>query len=329
MKNILPVVFCYSLLILGAGHSAQAEKIRSEISTGLDLKYVDNVISIIDSNGNSLEREPDFIYEPYLVFRLKIKDPVYSQKVAVTFSYDGYIDHSVLDYPSYALLFEQGMGENTFLTLKYSLIPYLIVGDEDPTNANTSNPIDSGLNYRLQNFTVSIDRDLNRQLNVYLYGREMLKDYNIPLAYRTAIANKFGGDVTYYVSRQTLLLLGISYEINESQKGTPVGSAIPYLDDTDYTSPGFSILGLRHLNSKNIFRLKYLFKLRNYATSDPSELLHFARNDRIHDILISNTFKFNSQWSWKSSYENFRRDSDHSYADYTENSLTIGIDYLF
>jgi hypothetical protein len=328
MRRTLTLILSVSFILSWMSTPVPAEGFRPDFTTGLELKYLDSAVSKIDSNGNLIETEPDFVLEPYLVLRLKKKDPLYSQKLALSLSYDRYLDHAELNYPSYDLFFEQGLGKRSYLTMKYSLIPYLVVGGEEvPLNGSGPNFIDSGLNYRLQTFFLGLDKDFSNRLNIYFYGKEILKDYNLPMEYRSAIANILGGDFAFHLDRLTRLQLGFSYEINESRKGVAAGAT--YIDDTDYVSPGFAFKILRHLNDRDTFRLNYLFKLRHFTTLDPNEGLHFARNDRIHEIRLSNSYQFRPQWGWVISYEHFRRDSDHPTATSIENSLSTGVDFLF
>jgi hypothetical protein len=328
MKKSLILLLSVSFILSWMSVPAPAEVFRPDFTAGLELKYLDSAISKIDSNGNLIETEPDFVFEPYLVIRLKKKDPLYSQKLSLSLSYDRYFDHAELNYPSYDLFFEQGLGEKSYLTIKYSLIPYLFVGGEEvPFNGNGPNFIDPGLNYKLQSFVLGLDKDLSHKLNIYFYGKEILKEYNLPLEYRSANANIMGGEFSLHLDRLTRLQLGLSYEINESKKGIAAGAT--YIDDTDYISPGFTFKIIRHLKARDTVRLKYLFRLRHYTTLDPNEVLHFARNDRVHEIWLSNTYQIRPQWGWELSYEHFRRDSDHPAATSVENSFTTGIDFFF
>jgi hypothetical protein len=333
MKKILSLLIFFLFPIFHLAGESRGAAFHSDLSAGLDLKYSDNVIFISNYTiSNNVvtsvvtTTDSDFIWEPYLTLRFMKKDPLYSQKVSFYLSYDAYSRYYQLNYPTYSVLFEQGIGEKSYLTFKYTLNPYLFVGEQEVFSGGP-NVIDTGQNLHLQTFTFSFDKDLPRGFNLYLFGRQALKDYNTPIDYRTAIANTIGGDLTFHLKKETTVLIGLSYEINESKKGFPT-VGVNQFDDTDYTSPGINFLGIHHLSSVDTARLKLVLKTRNYS-ADASDPLHGGRNDLIINLMISNTLKLTPKWSWKVAYELFKRDSNQSYALYTENSLTTGLEYFF
>ena len=137
------------------------------------------------------------------------------------------------------------------------------------------------------------------------------------------------------MGKKTTAIVGLSYEVSRSQKGLrtiaivgPPPTTQTFNDDTDYTSPGLSFSVTHHFSFKETLRFKVGFKTRRY-TADLTDRLHGERDDRTHNLLLTNSFKLTPHWTWKVGYELFKRDSNRSYANYTENSLTTGIDYLF
>ncbi|MHB8483172.1 MAG: hypothetical protein ACYDBV_10665 [Nitrospiria bacterium] len=302
-----------------------------ETRTGLNLNYSDNALYIFNAANNTLTTGSDLVFEPYLTLKLKKNDPIYSQKLTLYVSSDIYSKYSPLNFQTYSLLLEQGIGKNTFLNFKYTLIPSLVIREED-ISVTGQNGIDTNLNYSLQIFTMALDKDFNQDYNFYFYGKSVIRDYSASIAYRSAIDQTLGGDLTFRINKQTIALAGLFYEVNRSQKGfRSIGmppTALTFNDNTDYTSPGIALSVTRHVSPKDYFRIKYRYQTRQFS-ADSTDLLHGGREDQLQDFIVNNYFKIITQWTWKVGYELFKIDSNRSYANYTENILSAGIEYLF
>jgi hypothetical protein len=335
MKNgVFIFVMIWTQMVLFAGTSAADPPRKIEYQAGLDLRYSDNVIYTYDFNNLTTTTNGDFIYEPY--FTVKFRTPgltSYPARIVLSLSDDIYSKYSTINYQTYSLLLEQKMDPKTFFGLKYTFIPYLFAGEEDISTTGQSG-IDTSLSLRLNTLSAIFDRDFAENKNIYFYVKYTHKDYNTPIAYRTAIARTFGGDLTIKWNRATTTLAGLSYETNEAEKGMrtliyplPTGS-VTFNDDFSYTAPAITLLFIEHLSAQDTLRFKVTHKSRSFA-ADPSEPLHGGRNDQINDFLVANAYKITAQWTWKLSYALYKRDSNRSYANFTENTFLTGVDFSF
>lgn len=325
----LKLLFLFSLFqFFTLVDAAAAENPLLQYRAGLDLIYTDNAIYVFNTANNTSTTTGDFVFEPYLTFKMKRRDALFSQKLVVYVSSDIFSRYSPLNYQTYSVLFEQGIGNKAFLNLKYTLIPNLVLREEDISSGQGS--IDTGLNYRLQVFTLSLDKDFSQSYNLYIYEKYTLKNYSTPFVFRSAMGQTLGVDLTLRMDKQTTAIVGLAYEVSQSRKGfrTLVGSTVPFNDDTDYTSPGIAFSVTHHVSPEDYFRLKVGFRKKHY-TADPAEPLHGGRDDLANNLAGTNYFKLTPRWTWKIGYEYFRWDSNKSYANYTVNRLTTGIDYLF
>jgi hypothetical protein len=254
----------------------------------------------------------------------------YPARIVLSLSDDIYSKYSAIDYQTWSLLLEQKMDPKTFLGLKYILIPYLFAGEEDISTTGQSG-IDTSLSLRLNTLSATFDRDFSENKNIYLYVKYTHKDYNTPIAYRTAIARTFGGDLTIKWNRATTTLAGLSYETNEAEKGMRPFAASngTFYDDFSYTAPAITLVLIEHLSSRDTLRFKVTHKSRSFTANPSEEGLHGGRNDQINDFLVANAYKITAQWTWKLSYALYKRDSDRSYANFTENAFLTGVDFSF
>ncbi|MBI3605063.1 MAG: hypothetical protein HY202_03435 [Nitrospirae bacterium] len=335
MKRIFFIfVMLWIQTVLFAGTSAADPPRQIEYQAGLDLRYSDNVIYTYNISTQVITTSGDFIYEPY--FTVKFRTPgltSYPARIVLSLSDNIYSKYSPINYQTWSLLLEQKMDPKTFFGLKYTLIPYLFAGEEDILQSGQSG-IDTSLSLRLNILTAIFDRDFAENKNIYLYAKYANKDYNTPIVYRSAIVRTFGGDLTIKWNRATTAMAGLSYETNEAEKGMrtliyplPTGS-VTFNDDFSYTAPAITLLLIEHLSAQDTLRFKVTHKSRSF-TVDSSEPLHGGRNDQINDFLIANAYKITAQWTWKLSYALYKRDSNRSYANFTENAFLTGVDFSF
>ena len=325
----LKLLFLFSLFqFFTLVDAVAAENPLLQYRAGLDSIYTDNAIYVFNMANNTLTTTGDFVFEPYLTFIMKRRAALFSQKLIVYVSSDIFSRYSPLNYQTYSALFEQGIGNKAFLNLKYTLIPNLVLREEDISNTGQGS-IDTGLNYRLQVFTLSLDKDFSQNYNFYIYGKNTLKTYSTPFVFRSAMGQTLGVDLTLRMDKQTTAIMGLAYEVNQSRKGFRTLVGFPaFNDDTDYTSPGIAFSVTHHVSPEDYFRLKVGFRKRHY-TADLADPLHGGRDDQANNVAGTNYFKLTPGWTWKIGYEYFKWDSNKSYANYTVNSLTTGIDYLF
>lgn len=330
MKKELTII-TFSLLSILCSGALPAGSVRAgtwDIQPGLEMRYTDNAIFIYDLATQQTSHDSDLIFEPYVTGRIKLGDGETKTKVSVYLASDFYSTYPSLNNQTYSLLLEQGISAGTALSFRVHLNPYLFVGEEEINTAQNTPLIDTSQAYRLETYTVGLDKDLAEERHLYFFAKLGVRDFNPVMASRSGIYRTLGAELSFKPESKRTFLIGLSEETFDAEKGNPPLTAATYLDDAGYVSYGLTLVWVERLSEENRLRSRYQINRKGFTAIAP-EPLHEGRVDYFNDLSFTFTHKLNGMWAWKTGVELTDRLTNKDYAYYVEKVISTGIEGYF
>jgi hypothetical protein len=328
--TLLAIVY---VVYLSTGVEAAALTNRPfKLELGINEKYDDVAVYVIDQAAGTVSKKGDLITEPYLTLSYKTH-AAYPTKLILDFTATFYGKYSVQNFQTYKLIIQQKIASKTYVTGKYTFIPDIFFGSEIIDIRPGTNLVPTkDQSYRTHVVQVALDRDFAPRLNLAFSGKYAIRDAKPAFNYRDV--NLWGGtfDGTYRATPDTRFVLGTSYERDNAKGGlnlfrsTPTN---PVPDDATYDQ--FSFYGsLAYSVSQNwSIKGRYTYRERYYTTNLNGDTLHKGRRDHTNTILLGTDYKLVKPIDLKASYEGIWRDSTKSYAHLRENIYMVGVNYRF
>ncbi|MBI3596835.1 MAG: hypothetical protein HY203_06750 [Nitrospirae bacterium] len=326
------VVLLTLLCLSSRAQGSESANKPFELEIGVDEKYDDLAVYVVDQTAGTVSKKGDLLTEPY--FTLSHRFPGrFPTRLILDVTADFYAKYSIQNYQTYKLSVIQRIASKTYLTAKYTFIPDIFFGDDVVDIPPGTAPLPTkDQSYRIHIFQVTADRDFTRNLNLAISGRYGIRDARPAFNYRDMTLWSGALDGTYWLTRDTRLGLGTSYEKDNARGGfnlflsTPMN---PIRDDATYNQ--FSLYtSLTYLISEAwSLRGGYTHRERFYITKFAGDTLHNGRTDHTNSILLSTTYRLTDPIGLKASYEGIWRDSTKSYARFHENIYTVGVNYHF
>lgn len=314
------------------GEAAELTNRPFKLELGINEKYDDVAIYVIDQAAGTVSKKGDLITEPYLTLSYKTRAS-FPTKLILDFTADFYGKYSVQNFQTYKFIIQQKIASKTYVTAKYTFIPDIFFGSEIIDIRPGTNLVPAkDQSYRTHVIQVTLDRDFVPRLNLALSGKYAIRDAKPLFNYRDV--NLWGGalDGTYRVTPNTRLVLGTSYERDNAKGGVNLfrsTPANPVPDDATYDQFSFYSRLAYSVSQDWSIKGRYTRRERYYTTTLNGDTLHKGRRDHTNSILLGTAYKLIKPIDLKASYEGIWRDSTKSYAHLRENIYMVGVDYRF
>lgn len=308
--------------------SAGAVDVPVYVEVGVDEKYDDLAIYLVDQSTNKTYSDWDWITEPYLTLSYTRPGRL-PTKLLFDFTADIYAKYPIQDYETFRFLVRQALDDKTVVAVKYTFIPYIFFGDDVIQFGGT------GVPYREQQHEInivqaSVDREVTSTLLLtasFKYGARFAQP---TFSYRDF--RLWGGSVegTYRPISMTKMALGTSYEHDHARGGTNAFTSAP--DDATYDQTSFYTTLSHSISDRWLLKGLYAYRLRDYTTGlsgTAGDTLHYGRRDHTNDVSFETTYRLTAPLYLHAMYENILKDSTKSYARYHESIYTIGVNYRF
>jgi hypothetical protein len=322
----------YLVYLSSGAEAAEFANRPFKLTLGINEKYDDVAVYVIDQAAGTVSKKGDLIAEPYLTLSYKTH-AAYPTKLILDFTADFYGKYSVQNFQTYKLIIQQKVASKTYATGKYTFIPDIFFGSEIIDIRPGTNLVPTkDQSYRTHVIQVTLDRDVAPRLNLALSGKYAVRDARPAFNYRDV--NLWGGalDGIYRATPDTRLVLGASYERDNAEGGLNLFRSTltnPVPDDATYDQFSF-YSSLAYSVSQNwSIKGRFTRRERYYTTNLDGDTLHKGRREHTNIILLGTAYKLVKQIDLKASYEGIWRDSTKSYAHLRENIYMVGVDYRF
>jgi len=310
--------------------SAVAIDLPVKVEVGVEEKYDDLAIYLVDQSTNKTYTDWDWITEPYLT--LSYTRPGRLQtKLLFDFTADIYAKYPIQDYETFRFLIRQALDDKTVVAVKYTFIPYIFFGDIEISPGST-------VPYREQQHEInivraSIDREVTSNLLLTASVKYGARFAQPDFSYRDF--RLWGGSVegAYRLLATTKLVLGSACERDEARGGTNLFSGNP--DNATYEQISFYTTVSHSITDRWLLKGWYAYRWRAYttglgpATLNGGDTLHFHRTDHTNDFAFQTIYRLTQPIYLYAMYENILKNSTKSYAQYHESIYTIGVNYRF
>jgi hypothetical protein len=305
--------------------SAMAIDLPVKVEVGVEEKYDDLAIYLVDQSTNTTYTDWDWITEPYLT--LSYTRPGRLQtKLLFDFTADIYAKYPIQDYETFRFLIRQALDDQTVVAVKYTFIPYIFFGDDVIQFGGT------GVPYREQQHEInivraSIDRKVTSNLLLAASVKYGARFAQPDFSYRDF--RLWGGAVegTYRVLSATRLVLGTAYEQDNARGGTNLFTSQP--DDATYHQVSLYTTVTYSISDRWMLKGQYAHRWRDYITGNAADSLFYGRTDHTNAYSFQTIYRLTRPVYLYAMYENILKHSTLSYASYHESIYTIGVNYRF
>jgi hypothetical protein len=315
-------VLCVSVPVLAADKTAGP--VRFEV--GVDEKYDDVAIYVVDQAAGRTYTDWDWITEPYLTISYTRPGRL-PTKLLFDFTADIYAKHSIQDYETFRFLVRQYVDDRTDVTVKYTFIPYIFFGDDVTQAAPGSTVPTREQSHQIHIVQVAADHEATTDLTLSASAKFGVRIAQPAFTYRDFTL--WGGSLegAYRLSPSAKLVLGTSYEWDEARGGTNAFTSSP--DEATYGQLSF-YSSLSYLVAEAwLLKGRYAYRWRDYPTGNAGDTLHHGRTDHVNVLAVETIYQIARPLYLHVGYDSVWRDSTKSYAQYHENIYTIGADYRF
>jgi hypothetical protein len=205
--------FCWSVPPQKAGAASSPVKVE----VGVDEKYDDLAIYVINQTTGAVSAKGDFITEPYLTLSYRTSNR-FPAKLVFDFTADFYATYSVQNYQVFRFLIEQHVASKTDVTLKYTFIPKIFFGDDvmDASVGLSAN----GQSHEIHLVQMTVDRDFMPNLNLALSGKYGVRNAEPKFSCRDYTIWGVSVDGSYRPIPATKIITGVAYENDAARGGT-------------------------------------------------------------------------------------------------------------
>lgn len=297
-----------------------------KVEVGVDEKYDDLAIYLIDQAANKTYTDWDWITEPYLTVSYAVPGRL-PTKLLFDFTADIYAKYPIQDYETFRFLIRQAIDDKTAVAVKYTFIPYIFFGDDVQVSSGSSVPTREQ-SHQIHVVQMTVDREVMSNLMLSVLAKYGIRNAQPAFNYRDFTL--WGGSIeaAYRPMPETKLILGSSYE-RDNARGGPNAFTASAFDDATYDQTSFYATLSHSISDGWLFKGRYAHRWRDYTTDRSGDTLHYGRTDHTNDLSVETVYKITSPLYLHAGYESVWRDSTKSYARYHENIYTIGIDYRF
>ncbi|HXZ24638.1 MAG TPA: hypothetical protein VEI24_00345 [Nitrospiria bacterium] len=311
--------------------NAAAVDLPVKVEVGVEEKYDDLAIYLVNESTNQTFSDWDWITEPYLTISYT-RPGLLPTKLLFDFTADIYAKYPIQDYETFKFLVKQSINDKTAVAVKYTFIPYIFFGDDVIQFGGTNVP------YREQQHEInivqaSVDREVTSNLLLTASVKYGARFAQPAFSYRDFRLWGASVEGVYRPLKATRLVLGSACERDEARGGTNAFSGQPdnatYDQISLYTTVSYSI------SDRWLLKGQYAYRWRNYTTGfgptypKGEDLLHFHRRDQTNDYSVQAIYRLTRPVYLYAMYENILKNSTKSYANYHESIYTIGVDYRF
>jgi hypothetical protein len=307
--------------------SVGAVDVPVRIEVGVDEKYDDLAIYLVDQSNNTTYSDWDWITEPYLTLSYT-RSGWLPTKLLFDFTADIYAKYPIQDYETFRFLVRQALDDKTTVAVKYTFIPYIFFGDVQVSPG--SNVPTREQSHQIHIIQATVDRNVLPNLILtasFKYGARFAQP---AFSYRDF--RLWGGSIegAYRPISMSKIILGTSYEHDHARGGTNAFTSSP--DDATYDQTSFYATLSYVISDRWLLKGLYAYRLRDYTTGlsgTAGDTLHYGRRDHTNDFSFETTYRLIAPLYLHAMYENILKDSTKSYARYHENIYTIGVNYRF
>jgi len=321
------------LAMSAAAQAAEDVNRPFHVEAGVEEKYDDLAIYVVDQTASKTYKNGDWITEPYLTlsYRSAARLPT---KLVFDFTADIYAKYSIQDYETLRFLIRQAVDDKTAVAVKYTFIPYIFFGDDVVQAAPGSSVPAREQSHQIHIVQAAVDREVTPVLVLSATAKYGVRNAQPAFSYRDFTL--WGGSIegAYRLMPATRLTLGSSYERDDARGGTNAFTA-PAPDDATYEQAS-AYAGLTHVIAERwLFKGEYAYRWRDYTTGlgptspNGGDTLHYGRRDSLNSLLVRITYQLAPPFYVKAGYESIWRDSTKSYARYHENIYSVGLHYRF
>ncbi|OGC43094.1 hypothetical protein A2Y85_02380 [candidate division WOR-3 bacterium RBG_13_43_14] len=225
-------------------------------------------------------------------------------KHTTTFSIRSRIRHFLInkqkDYLSANLGIRQSFGKWA-VKISYDLLPYYLIRYyRDPNGTGTDY---AGCRVDYHEITGKVSISPSDKINFHFYYSRIDEKYHNPFAIYDAANNSGAVQLEQQVS--PYLDLKLSYTFRASRTDTIGIDSIEDSPDASYDQhcPMLDIVYRRQMLLPVEIAIRYAYKFRNHLSDIPTDLLHFGRQDHIHDLNTSISFRLRTGMKFKCSFE--------------------------
>lgn len=321
-----------SMALLCLSVSVQAADRRGgpfRVEVGVDEKYDDVAIYVVDQATGRTKRDWDWITEPYLTLSYTRPGRL-PTKLLFDFTADIYAKHPIQDYETFRFLVKQMIKDKTAVTVKYTFIPYIFFGDDVIQTAPGSMVPTREQSHLIQIVQIAADREVTTDLRLSVSAKYGVRNARPAFSYRDFTI--WGGSIegSYRLAPEAKLVVGSSYERDDARGGTNAFTLLP--DDATYGQLSF-YSSLSYLVAEDwLLKGRYAYRWRDYTTGlsgSTGDTLHYGRTDHVNVLAVETIYRIARPLYLHAGYDSVWRDSTKSYARYHENIYKIGADYRF
>lgn len=316
---------------------AQAQESTNQsfrVQTGLDLIYDDNVWQYSDSDRERFKNTPnipffdrtesldDFIWEPYLYLNLQPFSRAPSTRLLADLTGDFYTQNTALNFGTYRIGLEQGIGDKTHALITYTLTPRIFVG----MSRERRGGVVLGETVTTHVTRFRIEREL-QDLDLGLTAHYKFRNYNDAFNEQDTDIYGIGLESRIYSIYKLKTRVAYLFEL-----GIAAGQNKPgFNNDLSYVSHQFQIDPKIQVSRLLAIRIHYELKYKEFTTDLTGDTNHYGRKDTTHTVGLKVYYEMSKNTEAKFGFERVMRRTNKNtdFFAYDENIATVGLSYLF
>lgn len=315
--------------------SAAAPELRAE--AGLRVRYDDNVFQYSDRNlgrydrtlakFTTIESTDDVIVSPSIDVRATWKGR-YTTRLFAGVDFNQYAKNTERSSQAYTLGVTRRLPRDTGLSLRYRFVPSHFGWRLASPPNQTATYADADLS--TSRWRLAVEHDFSRTLDTELYGAWESKDYNPTFNHRDITVKEVGLSGTARLRPKVSVTLGGSHETGDAAGAgdTSINSDTSYRQWSAFVKPRISPARAWDV------ALVYEYYRRNFTSDLPLDDNYYQREDTAYTLGVESRARIRKSVELRADYDRIDRSSNKNGADlefgtYTEQRLTLGVEYRF
>lgn len=307
---------------------------RFHVQAGLGLIYDDNVWQYSDTDRKNFDNNPnntffqrtesldDFIWEPFLYLSLKPFKKNLTTQLFADLTGDFHARNTSLNFGTYRMGLEQGLGEKTRALITYTLTPRVFVGISRERRGGTL------VGETVTNHTTRflIQKEI-QDLDLGLTAHYKFRDYNDAFneqdndIYGVGLESKIFS--SYGLKTWTAYLFELGVASGRNKPG--------FNNDLSYVSHQFRVGPEVRVNQSLAIGVHYQLRYKEFTTNLTNDMNHYGRRDFTHTAGFNAYYEISKSTEAKLGFERVMRRTNKNaeFFAYDESIATVGISYSF
>jgi hypothetical protein len=338
------LLWVYFLHFSSLAKAQESTKQSFRVQAGLDLIYDDNVWQYSDSDRERFENNPDdpffqktntlddLIWEPYLFLNLQPFNRTPSTRLLADLTGDFYTQNTALNFGTYRIGLEQGIGDKTHALITYTLTPRIFVGMSRERRGGVV--LGETMTTHVTRFR--IEREL-QDLDLGLTAHYKFRNYNDAFNEQDSDIYGIGLFTRIYSAHglktrlEYLFEQGLAAGRNTRDVCVTINNSTICPNDLSYLSNQFVINPEIQINRTLSIAIKYELKYKQFTTNLTNDSNHYNRKDFTHTPGLNVYYEISKSTEAKLGFERVMRrvNNNSDFFSYDENIATVGLSYLF